>query len=271
MFSAQNRDGAIVQARDVTKEDDPFCCLGCTAAVCLKKGQRIAHHFAHLVTTTCQAGKGEGALHRRIKEAISEVLKMYPQVSYLKQERHVLKSVYPDISFRWQMHPGKYYWMVIEVQVSPISEKKGEGIWRRTQEYTARNVYVLWVLPWNEQLVNGAKYRPHPWERYLHALYMRRVYYWRPDQMLQPVIYIDLTVDGEEYHWYATKDKWIAAGSPCESVYKRLSFAPPIQITDLCTLTYNTWETDHISLPKRKLWTLKPGNGSASQGERGAR
>lgn len=126
MFSAQNKDGAIVQARDMAKEDGPFCCLGCTAAVCLKKGQRIAHHFAHKVATTCQAGKGEGALHRQIKEAVSTMLSMYPQVSYLQQERHVLKSVYPDISFRWQMHPGQYYWMVIEVQVSPISEKRGK-------------------------------------------------------------------------------------------------------------------------------------------------
>ncbi len=70
MLSARNRWG-IVQAKDVTRGDGPFYCLGCRTQVYLKKGSIVVHHFAHFPHfTTCGYGPAEGELHKSIKDAI---------------------------------------------------------------------------------------------------------------------------------------------------------------------------------------------------------
>lgn len=182
----------LVNAKDVCKSDGPFLCLECAAPLQLKKGTIKAHHFAHRVDAGCQQGCGEGETHRRLKEEISATISSSPQIRDLQQERRELKLVYPDVSF-WFHGKGR---IAIEVQVTPIS---GSTIQRRVQIYTEQGIALLWVLPWSEALVDGDRYRPTHWERYLHALYRGKLFYWSPEQRLQPVSYSDLTTTGEPF------------------------------------------------------------------------
>ncbi len=242
----------LVTAKDVCKEDGPFLCLQCAALLQLKKGTIKAHHFAHLIDAGCRRGYGEGERHRQLKEEICATLVSSPQVSGLQQERRELKLVYPDISF-WFHGKG---WIAVEAQVTAISVGT---IRRRVQTYTKQGIALLWVLPWSEALVDGERYRPTRWERYLHALYRGKLFYWSPEQRLQPVSYGDVTTTGEPFVWYQDKEEWLAAGQPHKSkIYKRLHLHPQVGVLDLVAVTYPSWQGGRFFLPKARLWTLKP-------------
>jgi competence protein CoiA len=251
MLTALVRD-ELVNAKDVGKDDGPFLCLECAAHLQLKKGTIKAHHFAHLIDAGCRCGYGEGERHRQLKEEICATLTSSSQVSNLQQERRELKLVYPDISFRFH---GKG-WVAVEAQVTPISIGT---IQRRVQTYTDQGIALLWVLPSNEALVDGDRYRPTRWERYLHALYRGKLFYWSPEQRLQPVSYGDMTTTGEPFVWYEDKKEWIAAGQPHKSkIYKRLRLHAQVDVLDLGAVTYPAWQGGSFFLPKARLWTLKP-------------
>jgi competence protein CoiA len=242
----------LVIAKDVRKDDGPFLCLECAAPLQLKKGTIKAHHFAHLVDAGCRCGYGEGERHRQLKEEICAVLALSSQVRGLQQERRELRLAYPDISF-WFRGKG---WIAVEVQVTDITV---ETIRRRVQTYTERGIALLWVLPWNEALSDGDRYRPTRWERYLHALYRGKLFYWSPEQRLQPVSYEDMTITGDPFVWYQDKQEWLAAGQPRKSkIYKRVHLHPQVDVLDLAVVSYPSWNGGSVSLPKARLLTLKP-------------
>src|SRR5579875_380392 len=212
----------LVAAKDVCKDDGPFLCLECSAPL-------------------------------QLKEGICATLASSSQVRGLQQERRGLRLVYPDISF-WLRGKG---WIAVEAQVTDISV---DTIQRRVQTYTERGIALLWVLPWNEALVDGDRYRPTRWERYLHALYRGKLFYWSPEQRLQPVSLKDMTTTGDPFVWYQDKEKWLAAGQPRKSkIYKRLSLHPQVDVLDLTSVTYPAWQGGSFFLPKARLWTLKLG------------
>jgi len=64
--------------------------------------------------------------------------------------------------------------VAIEVQLSSLSI---ETIMQRTIDYHRKGVYVLWLLQWTPAL-DGRRYTTRPWERWIHAAYFGRVYYW---------------------------------------------------------------------------------------------
>ncbi len=242
----------LVIAKDVCKEDGPFLCLECAAPLQLKKGTIKAHHFAHMIDAGCRCGYGEGERHRQLKEEICATLASSTQVRGLQQERRELKLVYPDISF-WFCGKG---WIAVEAQVTAISV---DTIQRRVQTYTEQGIALLWVLPWNEALVDGHRYRPTRWERYLHALYRGNLFYWSPEQRLLPVSLKDMTTGGDPFMWYPNKEEWFAAGQPRKSkIYKLVHLHQQVDVLDLAVVTYPVWKGESISLPKARLWTLKP-------------
>jgi competence protein CoiA len=251
MLRAQ-KNNESVEAKDMARGDGPFFCLGCSARVVLKKGTIKTHHFAHLADRGCRHGQSEGEMHRRLKEEICLVLSSYPQVSDLQQERREIQPAYPDVSCRW----GPTQRVAIEIQVSPISIGT---IGRRIQVYTEQGIAVLWVLPWNEALVEDGRYRPTRWERYLHGIYRGKLFYWSPDQELQPVSYRALATTGDAFVWHENEDEWIFAGWPRTSkIYKQVHVHPPVTFSDLVAVTYPSWEGERISLPRARLWTLRP-------------
>jgi competence CoiA-like predicted nuclease len=161
--------------------------------------------------------------------------------------------VYPDISFCLN---GRWY-VAVELQVSDIAIST---IQRRVEAYTKRDVALLWVLPSNDGLIQGALYQSTHWERYLHALCRRKLYYWMHDETLQPVTYRDVTTTGEDYQWYENQAEWLLAGQPQRSkTRKRIELHPLVKITDLVPVLFPAWDGMSMSLPEARLWTIKPG------------
>jgi competence protein CoiA len=93
-----------------------------------------------------------------------------------------LGTVRPDVSAYIDGVP-----VAIEVQLSSLSLDK---IRYRTAEYARKGIYVLW-LPLYAPELNQELYRPRPWERWLHAAYFGRVYYWLEGLKVVPVHFRD--------------------------------------------------------------------------------
>jgi len=64
--------------------------------------------------------------------------------------------------------------MAIEVQISSLSV---ETIMRRTIDYHRKGIYVLWLLQRTPAL-DRPRYARKIWEKWIHAAYFGRVYYW---------------------------------------------------------------------------------------------
>jgi competence protein CoiA len=169
MLSAKRKsDGQIVTAYFSSKIHGPFLCQQCNEEVILKTGRNRVDHFAHANPIACKFAEGESELHRRCKMEIFEALKCWPGVRKVELERPIGLNR-ADVSAEIRGTP-----VAIEVQISSLPI---ETILERTIEYGRNGVYVLWLLQWTPKL-DTARYAPRPWEKWIHACYFGRVYYW---------------------------------------------------------------------------------------------
>ena len=99
---------------------------------------------------------------------IFEALRTAPGVTDATLEKP-MGTVRPDVLAMIKGVP-----VAIEVQMSSLSI---ETIMARTIDYHQRGVYVLWLLQWTPKL-DGKRYAPRLWERWVHGAYFGRVYYW---------------------------------------------------------------------------------------------
>ena len=189
MISSSNQK---VIARHVTKEHGPFHCAGCKHELILRKGKIKVHHFAHKPPFDCVRGKGETEAHRKCKESIYQALSNRSNVSHLDIEVD-FGNVVADIYALINNVP-----VAIEVQRSNISVNE---ITRRTEEYNRLGVNVLWLALFNEKL-NKDKYSPSAWEKWCHAVYFGRVYYWFSELTVVPIHFSDYQLYVEESTWY---------------------------------------------------------------------
>jgi competence protein CoiA len=177
MLTALRRsDGAKVAAWEAERGERPFLCGGCRGDVTLRRGQVIAPHFAHRPPFNCEYGAGESEAHRRCKLSLYESLRAHPRVSKCELERD-LGAVRPDVSAYVGGAP-----VAFEVQLSTLPLAK---IIHRTAEYARKGVYLLW-LPLYTEALGRELYAPRPWERWLHAAYFGRVYYWLEGLTVRP-------------------------------------------------------------------------------------
>lgn len=182
MLTAKRQsDDRKVTAWETERDQRPFLCHCCNQIVTLRKGGIRAPHFAHQPPVTCEYGTGESEEHRRAKLAIYESLLTHPRVMKCEIERN-LGTVRPDISAYIDNVP-----VAIEVQLSSLSLDR---IAYRTAEYARLGIYVLW-LPLYATALKGELYQPRPWERWLHAAYFGRVYYWLEGLQIMPVHFRD--------------------------------------------------------------------------------
>lgn len=172
LTAIRHSDFEQVSATRCSKGNDFYVCPECHQDVILKQGMIKVAHFAHKPPVTCEYGTGESEEHRQCKTAIYDCL---TAVSYLdcKMEKKV-GNVRPDIFFE-SKRTGKQY--AIEVQLSTLPL---ERIIARTAEYNRLGIYVLWLPQYSSSLASK-RYSPHIWERWLHAVYYGRVYYWVSD------------------------------------------------------------------------------------------
>jgi competence protein CoiA len=157
-----------VIAKWESKANGPFTCPECGDEVVLRQGSVRVNHFTHKSPLACGAAGGETNDHRRCKLEIYEALLGQAGVTDVCLERS-LGTVRPDVSARIKGVP-----VAIEVQISNLSQ---ETIIRRTKEYESKGIYVLWLPQWSPYL-DGTRYSPRLWERWVHAAYFGRVYYW---------------------------------------------------------------------------------------------
>jgi competence protein CoiA len=182
MLTAKRQsDDLKITAWEAERDQRPFLCHCCNQVVTLRKGGIRAPHFAHQPPVTCEYGTGESEEHRRAKLTIYEGLRISNSVTKCEIERN-LGTVRPDISAYINNVP-----VAIEVQLSSLSLERIEY---RTAEYARRGIYVLW-LPLYTTALKGELYQPRPWERWLHAAYFGRIYYWLEGLQIMPVHFRD--------------------------------------------------------------------------------
>ena len=188
----RNTDNTKVFANASEKSEGPFSCPGCKGELVLRKGKIKIHHFAHKPPYNCNRGEGETEAHRKCKESIYRSLSNRGNVSYLDVEAD-FGSVVADVYAVINNVP-----VAIEVQRSKLSVNE---ITRRTSEYNRLGINVLWLALFNEKL-NNDKYSPSAWEKWCHAVYFGRVYYWLADLTVVPVHFSDYQLYVEESNWY---------------------------------------------------------------------
>lgn len=185
LTAIRQSDGLKVGAWEADRSERPFNCFCCQQTVTLRRGGIRAPHFAHQPPVTCEYGTGESEEHRLCKIAIYENLSAHPRVTKCEMERN-LGTVRPDVSAYIGDCP-----VAVEVQLSNLSLPK---IQYRTAEYARKGIYLLW-LPLYTPSLRRNLYSPRPWERWLHAAYFGRVYYWLEDLKIAPVHFRDYYTD----------------------------------------------------------------------------
>jgi competence protein CoiA len=249
MLSAKRlSDGQIVHAYFEKKQNGPFRCLDCNEEVILKTGRSRIDHFAHVNPLACSYAEGESDLHRKCKMEIYESLLKERGVKNVVLE-NPLGTVRPDVSAEINGVP-----VAIEIQISSLSI---ETLMKRTIDYHQKGIYVLWLLQWMPDL-DKPKYSPRHWEKWVHACYFGRVYYWK--QGLEVIEYAfepSLNIVPRKT-LYSTSGKKITLGGYAQ---RSVRFRNPVRgkILNLARdfgpqLRY-WWEGGGIKVPDAKLFT----------------
>jgi competence protein CoiA len=159
-----------------------------------------------------------------------------------------LGTVRPDVSAEINGTP-----VAIEVQISSLSI---ETIMRRTIDYHQKGIYVLWLLPWTPEL-DKERYAPAVWEKWIHACYFGRVYYWLRD------------VEVAEYRFEPSfrvvpKTTWIAEGGRkmCAGGYatRSVRFRTPVRretlniARDFGPRKRFWWQSGALKVPDARLF-----------------
>jgi competence protein CoiA len=234
LTATRKSDGQKLAAWEACKDDRPFLCPCCQSLVTLRKGDVKAAHFAHQPPVTCEYGVGESEDHRRCKIAIYEHLVRHPRVTKCEMERN-LGTVRPDVSAYINGVP-----VAIEVQLSSLSLAR---ISYRTAEYARKGIHVLW-LPLYTRDLNRELYCPRPWERWLHAAYFGRVYYWLEGLSIVPVHFRDYyaSVRGRTRDYQKLSRRKV----PIEEGTVLLT-------DDFKPVSRKAWSGEHLSIPQAKL------------------
>lgn len=191
-----------VFARDSEKADGPFMCPGCSAEVILHKGNIKIHHFKHKPPMTCARGEGESLHHLIAKLAIYDALMKEHNVSGLALEKDFGVSV-ADVFAVISGVP-----VALEIQRSSLSTAE---IARRTVNYRQLGIAVLWIALHKPELL-GDKYNPNAWEKWCHAAYFGRAYYWVGGQSLLPVHFGEYMLHVKSTEWYESGGEHKSAG-----------------------------------------------------------
>ncbi len=246
MVAKRVGDDSRVVATEESRASGPWACPACSARVSLKKGSIKIHHFAHCPPVTCEYGSGESEQHRRCKTEIFEAIRSKPNTSRWELERD-LGNVRPDVSGYIGSTP-----VAIEVQASSL---RLERIAERTKAYADKGISVLWLGLWRGELLQE-RFSPSAWEKWLHATYFGRVYYWRGGGDVVPVHFGEHLLYVEEREWFGPGgDEQSAGGYHRRSKrYREADVASPVAITDMGTQIRDAWSGGGYIVPASRLW-----------------
>ena len=247
LCAKQKLTGKIVTAYFANKSQAPFSCPECGDPVILKSGKSRVNYFARENPLACQYAENESDAHRRCKMEIYQALLQQPSVRNVALER-ALETVRPDVSTEINGVP-----VAIEVQISSLSP---ETIAYRTMEYARKGIYVLWLLQWTPKL-DAKRYAPRQWEKWVHAAYFGRVYYW-----VQGLTAVSYHFDPHlksvpQKSWYSPKGKKMTAGgySRRSKRYRTAIRGMTLNLaTDFRPRNRDWWEGKDITIPAAKLY-----------------
>ncbi len=248
MLSARRKsDGETVHAYFESSRNGPFACLTCNEEVILKTGRQRVNHFAHANPMACKFATGESEDHRRCKLEIYKALQDESGISNVALERQIGNGR-ADVSAEIRGTP-----VAIEVQISSLSL---ETIMRRTIEYARDGIYVLWLLQWTPELDRG-RYAPSLWEKWIHAAYFGRVYYWTSGLNVISYHFDPHFKSVPRKTWHSESGERISAGG-----YSRRSirYRTPVRdrtlniATDFVPQERFWWEGNGLKVPDAKLW-----------------
>jgi competence protein CoiA len=246
LCAKRQSDGQSVTAYLSKKTDGPFLCLECGDAVILKTGRNTVSHFAHL-SLTCRFAAGESEAHRYCKLEIYELLLRTPGVTDAALERP-LGSNRPDVSAYIHGVP-----VAIEVQISSLSL---ETIMRRTIDYHQKGIYVLWLLQWKPELDSGL-YTPQLWEKWIHAAYFGRVYYWKQGLEIVSYTFEPSLRSVPKKTWYARDGQKMTGGGYTRRLKRSRTSVRGATLNlakDFAPKERLWWEGNGVKVPDAKIY-----------------
>ena len=236
-----------ILARDAEKKASSFICSKCRREVVLHKGKIRAHHFQHKPPSSCSWGQGETGQHYFAKLAIFDALKLESNVKDAEVEKDFGISV-ADVYAVIDGTP-----VAIEIQRSNLSVS---NITERTVNYHRLGISVLWVaLPsinlWSK------KYSPGAWEKWCHAAYFGRVYYWDSGQYFHAVHFGKHFLHVEHKTWYESGGFENSAGGyeRISKRYKTPQHGNRVKLTASFQSKYKVaWSKGTVSVPTCRLY-----------------
>jgi competence protein CoiA len=247
LTSVRKADLVKVVAHETTKTEGPFACPKCGSETILHKGFIRVAHFAHKPPVSCEYGTGESERHRQCKQEIYTQLSSYRNISCELEKD--LGKVVPDIFIDCGAGNPK---IAIEVQISSLTM---ERIIERTREYNRLNVHVLW-LPLYTEALKQERYAPKAWERWLHATYYGRVYYWMEGLSVAVFHFDQYQLYVEATDWFENGEQHSAGGYYRKSKrYRTPRPGPIVHITNDFTLNQRkAWSGSEMVVPECKLF-----------------
>jgi len=153
-----------------------YHCPRCQEDVILKQGPIVIDHYAHYPGSQCTEWEPESQLHLEMKLTISENLKSQPEIKNVYLEKSIGK-LYADIFV--ELISGEQ--IGIECQVSPKSITEFTD---KTNYYSERDVYTLWIFEFVKKELSGTYYTPSKTMLKSHSLNAGRLYgYFGPNQI----------------------------------------------------------------------------------------
>lgn len=264
MLMAKGEDGRRRLATRTKKNQGPFYCPECQDQVILKKGEIVIHHYSHRAKSRC-AYAHESQLHLRIKLQVAAALR---KAGHKRRIEAVRGDQRADVLWK---HPEGL--IAIEVQVTKLP---WEEVRRRTREWNDKDCAVLWLLP--PPIPRASKkprdtYATSPFERYLHTLYVGRVYYWH-DPYFVPV-HFETRSTQDRYgrtHWPRC-NRLVEVGEWLEpddfQIIERPAWQAPRYSLPQCQLAFDKLDDDKKTFKhfksglqplRQETWQDKPGN-----------
>lgn len=192
LTAIRQSDQQKVEARGTSKGEAPFHCPTCSKEVVIHKGLIRTHHFKHKPPVTCYRGRGESQQHLAAKQEIHDALRLQPNVTDLELEKDLGGAV-ADVYAKISGVP-----VAIELQKSTLSVA---DITARTANYHKLGIAVLWLGLWTPTL-GADRYKPKAWEKWCHAAYFGRVYYWKAGLIIHPIHFAPYSTYVDERTWY---------------------------------------------------------------------
>lgn len=235
-----------VLARTMERAQGPFSCPSCGKPVILHKGQMRVHHFKHESSSGCPRGAGESEAHYRCKTGIQAALAQRPEVEHLELEKDFGIAI-ADVFARIRGIP-----VAIEVQKSALTP---QAIAMRTANYERLGIYVLWIglgagpLP--------SVYRPKAWERWCHAAYRGRVYYWLADTTLLSVHFNGHAsyVESKTLFGPGGSERYVGGYQRWHKSEREPAYGKLVDIVDdFRAVTERPYSTEALAVPARKIY-----------------